>query len=114
MADELFPIADRNKFAWPLAQAQFLRGWVTSQQGDRDAGIEQMLKAAYEPSSAINRPMLLTLRSPINRRALRTLMPQSARSLELWTRDARAACGRIYEPEIIRLRGEILLLQSRS
>ena len=34
VADELYPFAERNKFSWPLAQARFLRGWLTSQQGD--------------------------------------------------------------------------------
>ena len=45
VADELYPFAERNKFPWPLAQAPFLRGWLAAQQGDRDAGIEQMRQA---------------------------------------------------------------------
>ncbi len=51
VTDELYPLAERNKFPWPLATARFLRGWLRSQQGDRDAGIEQMLTAVDEPST---------------------------------------------------------------
>ena len=34
IADELFPIAERNKFPWPLTYARFLRGWLAAQRGD--------------------------------------------------------------------------------
>ena len=33
VADELYPLAERNKFPWPLTYARFLRGWVTSRPG---------------------------------------------------------------------------------
>jgi class 3 adenylate cyclase/predicted ATPase len=112
VADELFPIADRNKFSWPLAQARFLRGWLTSQQGDRDAGIEQMLKVIDEPSSAVLRPMFLTLVAEQQTRAAQ--LDAAIRTLARAMDEIHAQCARFYEPEIIRLRGEILLLQSRS
>ena len=28
VVDELYPLAERYKFHWPLTQAQFLRGWL--------------------------------------------------------------------------------------
>jgi hypothetical protein len=46
VADELYPLAERNKFPWPLTYARFLGGWVTARQ---------------EPSAAVFRPVLLTL-----------------------------------------------------
>jgi predicted ATPase len=112
VADELFPIADRNKFAWPLAWARFLRGWLTSQQGDYNAGIEQMLKAIDEPSSAAQRPMMLTLLAEQQTRAahLDAAIRTFARAMD----ETHAQRARFQEPEIIRLRGEILMLQSRS
>jgi class 3 adenylate cyclase/predicted ATPase len=114
VADELFLIADRNKFSWPLAQARLLRGWLTSQQGDRDAGIEQMLKVIDEPSSAvlIFRPMFLTLIA--EQQTLAAHLDAAIRTLARAMDEIHAQRARFYEPEIIRLRGEILLLQSRS
>jgi hypothetical protein len=113
VADELFLIADRNKFSWPLAQARLLRGWLTSQQ-DRDAGIEQMLKVIDEPSSAvlIFRPMFLTLIA--EQQTLAAHLDAAIRTLARAMDEIHAQRARFYEPEIIRLRGEILLLQSRS
>src|SRR5262249_43863051 len=46
VAEELQPIAERNKFAWPLTHMRFMRSWLTVQQGDVDVGVEQMRKAA--------------------------------------------------------------------
>ena len=112
VADELYPIAERNRFSWPLAQAQFLRGWLTSQQGDRNAGIEQMLKAIDEPSSAVLRPMLLTLLAEQQTRAAH--LDAAIRTLVRAMDEIHAQRARFHEPEIIRLRGEILLVQSRS
>jgi predicted ATPase len=112
VADELYPIADRNKFAWPLAWARFVRGWLTSQQGDRSAGIEQMLKAIDEPASAVLRPMLLALLAEQQTRAAH--LDAAIRTLARAMDEIHAQHARFQEPEIIRLRGEILLLQSRS
>ena len=112
VADELFPIADRNKFAWPLAWARFVRGWLTSQQGDYNAGIEQMLKAIDEPSSAVLRPMLLTLLA--EQQMLAAHLDAAIRTLARAMDEIHGQRARFQEPEAIRLRGEILLLQSRS
>ena len=32
VADELHPLAERNNFSWPLADAVFLRGWLAAQR----------------------------------------------------------------------------------
>ena len=112
VADELYPFAERNKFPWPLAQARFLRGWLASQQGDHDAGIEQMRKVVEEPSTGVMRPMLLA-----------HVAEEAAARRALCRRDRHAPTGRgrnpcrqtpFYEPEIVRLRGEVLLAQSRD
>jgi hypothetical protein len=112
VAEELYPIAERNKFPWPLAYARFLQGWVTSQLGDRDAGIEQMLKAADEPSATYRRPILLALiaEQQFRGRHLEAAMA----TIELATDEFKVRDARFYQPEAIRLRGEVLLAQSRD
>ena len=59
MADELYPLAERNKFPWQLADALFLRGWLAAQQGGYDAGIDQMVRMVNLPYYAGFRPILL-------------------------------------------------------
>ena len=112
VADELYPFAERNKFSWPLAQARFLRGWLTSQQGDLAAGIEQMRKAVDDPSSAVMRPMLLTYIAEQQLRA--DHFADSIGTLNQAAEEVRTGASRFYEPEIVRLGGEILLAQSAA
>ncbi len=46
IADELYPLAERNKFPWQLADARFQRGWLTiAGEATATSGIEQMLQA---------------------------------------------------------------------
>jgi predicted ATPase len=110
VADELYPIAERNKFPWPLAQARFLRGWLSARQGDWDAGISQMLAAADEPSQAVLRPMLLALIAGQHLRATR--VGDAVDLLERADNGVRGGTMAFFQPEIVRLRGEALLGQS--
>ena len=110
ITEELYPLAERNKFPWPLATAHFLRGWLRSQQGDRAGGIEQMLTSIDEPSHSVLRPMFLTL---IAEQELRTgRFADALRTLDRAGNDILAGAMVFYEPEVIRMRGEILLAQS--
>ena len=61
MTDELYPLAERNKFPWQLADAQFLRGWLAAQGGDFDAGIEVMSESRSPPGGAAFGPMYAVL-----------------------------------------------------
>ena len=112
IAEELYPLAERNKFPWPLSQARFLRGWLTSRRGDHDAGIEQMLKAADEPPAAILRPLLLTLLAEQMLHAGRHA--DGIGTLERATHQVSAGGARFCEAEIFRLRGDLLRSQSRG
>jgi class 3 adenylate cyclase/tetratricopeptide (TPR) repeat protein len=112
VADELYPFAERNKFPWPLAQARFLRGWVTAQQGDRDAGIEQMRQAVDNPAQTVLRPILFSFIAEQQMRAAR--FADAIATLDQVTGEIQAGSARFHEPEIIRLRGEALLAQSRN
>jgi class 3 adenylate cyclase/predicted ATPase len=111
IADELFPLAERNKFPWPLAQARFLRAWLAAQSGDSD-GIELMVKALDEPSSANFRPMLLALIATELLRAER--FSEAIATLDPARYHAHNTESRFYGPEVIRLRGAVLLAQSRD
>jgi predicted ATPase len=110
IADELYPLAERNKFPWPLTYARFLRGWLTAQQGDPEAGIEQMLKTAEEPSAAVLHPIALALIAEQQTRIGR--LGAAIGTLDRALKEVREQPARFYEAEIIRLRGESLLLQS--
>ena len=112
VTEELFPIAERNRFPWPLAQARFLRGWVTSQQDDYHAGIELMLKAVEEPSSAVLRPTFLALVA--DQQIRRGHLAEAAAALDRAVDEIGKGQARFYEAEIDRLRGELLLAQSRD
>jgi predicted ATPase len=112
IADELYPLAERNKFPWPLADAQFLNGWLHARSGNYEAGIKPMLHSANQPIFAAFRPMYLVqiaeeeLRAGQNERAMAALQ----HTAEEVDRRANHFC----EPEIARLRGEVLLAQSRA
>jgi predicted ATPase len=110
VADELYPIAERNKFPWPLAGARFLRGWVAAQEGDRDRGIEQMAKATEEPSAAVLRPISLALIAEQEMPGGR--FEDALGILDRAIRVVHDQPSRFYEPEIIRLCGEALLALS--
>jgi hypothetical protein len=107
VAEELQPIAERNKFAWPLTHMRFMRGWLTVQQGNVDAGVEQMRKAADEPSSAAIRTLLLTLTATQQLQARH--YDAAVATLDHAMNDTRV---RFYEAEAVRLRGDILLAKS--
>jgi class 3 adenylate cyclase len=111
-ADELYPLAERNKFSWPLTYARFVRGWLRSQEGDHDAGIEQMLKAADEGPAAILQPIVLTLTAEQQMRAGH--LEAALGTLDRAMKENAAQHARFYEPKMIRLRGEVLLAQSPS
>ena len=110
VAAELYPLAERNKFPWPLAQARFLRGWLTAQQGDREAGIEQMLQAIDDPAHTVLRPILLSVIAQHQMRAAR--FADAMGTLDRLANEIDAGGTRFHELELARVRGEILLAQS--
>jgi predicted ATPase len=112
VADELYPLAERNKFPWPLTYARFLRGWVAAEENQLDTGIEQMLIAVNEPSAAVLRPMMLTLVAEQQLRAAR--IGDCFHTIDQTIADIQSGGFQFYEEETIRLRGEALLAQSRE
>jgi class 3 adenylate cyclase len=110
--DELYPLAERNKFPWPLTYARFLRGWVAAEENQLDTGIEQMLIAVNEPSAAVLRPMMLTLVAEQQLRAAR--IGDCFHIIDQTIADIQSGDFQFYKEETIRLRGEALLAQSRE
>ncbi|HUZ33025.1 MAG TPA: adenylate/guanylate cyclase domain-containing protein [Xanthobacteraceae bacterium] len=111
VADELYPLAERNQFAWPLAQACFLRGWLAARESDDDGPIDQMLQVAKSAATAVLHPILLGL---IAAHQIRTGRHAAAAITLERADEAVKDQARFYDSEIIRLRGENLLAQSRD
>jgi class 3 adenylate cyclase len=109
VADELSLLAERSKLPWPMAHMEFMRGWLKAQDGDMDAGLDQMLQGANAPTSTAVRTLLLTLIAGQQLRAGH--FDAAVATLDRAMNETRV---RSYEAEVIRLRGEILLTQSRG
>ena len=112
VVDELYPLAERYKFHWPLTQAQFLRGWLATHGADIDTGFEEMLRVSLESASNVMRPIFLGLIAARQINAAR--LEDATKTLERATKDIREQQARFYEPEVIRLGGEVLLAQSAA
>ena len=112
VCDELYPFAERNNFAWPLSYAKFQRAWLMAQEGDPEAGIKAMLEIPVIATGAVLRPLLLTLTA--HQQLLAGHVADAAASLERAADETEKQHTRFYEAEIVRLRGDILLAQSRD
>jgi tetratricopeptide (TPR) repeat protein len=110
IVDELIPLAERNKFPWPLANGRFLRGWVLARRGNDAEGISLMLEAAENPSAGVRRPVLLTLCAEALVRAGR--YPEGERVLDRANKIERKARVHTLNVEAIRLRGLIAFYTS--
>ncbi len=111
IADELYPLAERNKFSWPLAQAQFLRGWLAANEGGSYSAIDDMLQVAKPTGSSVLYPVLLGL---IAAQQVR-LGHHDAATITLDRASQEVALrAPFFEGEVMRLRGESLRAQSRD
>jgi class 3 adenylate cyclase/tetratricopeptide (TPR) repeat protein len=110
VTDELYPLAERNKFPWPLSFAKFQRGWLAAQTGQHDAGIEQMLKAADEAPAAVLQPIVLTLIA--EQQMLAGRLDATIGTLDRAMDELNAQHNHFYEAETSRMRGEVMLAQS--
>jgi predicted ATPase len=110
MTDELYPLAERNKFPWQLADAHFLRGWLAAQAGDFDAGIQSMNDAAI-PGGAAFGPMysVLIVEQELRAGYAERALARVERTIEEMTVKANRFCA----PELFRSRGEALWAQRR-
>jgi class 3 adenylate cyclase/tetratricopeptide (TPR) repeat protein len=109
VTDELYPIAERNKFPWPLTYARFMRGWLASQDGDRTGGIEQMLRAADAAPAAVLQPIVLGLIA--EQQMLAGRADDAMATLARANGESTGQTNRFYDAEISRIRGEVFLAQ---
>ncbi|MFZ3309786.1 MAG: adenylate/guanylate cyclase domain-containing protein [Xanthobacteraceae bacterium] len=110
IADELYPLAERNKFAWQLSDAIFLRGWLATIAGDFQGGFELMARAIEQPFNPGFRPLFM-LR--FAEQLLRADQPERAETTLAQAFDETYKHNNHFgAPDIIRLRGEALLAQS--
>jgi class 3 adenylate cyclase len=112
ITDELYPLAERNRFPWPLAAAQFNRGWLMAKNKDLEAGIALMLEASGHTSSEVLKPVLLTLVAAQQLVAGRH--DDALATLQRGLDHSKLVFNLFYAPENPRVRGEVLLAQSRD
>jgi class 3 adenylate cyclase/tetratricopeptide (TPR) repeat protein len=112
LTDELYPIAERNKFPWPLAAAQFNRGWLLCKNKDIETGIALMLKASDHASSEVLKPVLLTLVAEQQFAAGRH--DDALVTLQRGLEHSKKVFNQFYASEMPRVRGEVLRAQSRD
>jgi class 3 adenylate cyclase/tetratricopeptide (TPR) repeat protein len=112
ITQELQVIAERNKFPWPLAAAQFNHGWLMAKNKDLEAGIELMLKASGHASSEVLKPMLLTLTA--EQQLVAGRHDDALATLQRGLEHSKRVFNLFYASEIPRVRGEVLLAQSRD
>ena len=110
VVEELYPLAERNNFAWQLTDAIFLRGWLSALDGNYDAGIEQMLRGVNHQFLANFRPVFLPQIAEQELRAGQ--LEQAMATIERSAAEATQQDNHFCEPDILRVRGEILLAQS--
>jgi class 3 adenylate cyclase len=110
MTDELYPLAERNKFPWQLADAQFLRGWLATQAGDFDTGIRAMNDAVI-PGGAAFGPMypLLIIEQELRAGHIEQALSKIAQVVA----DIDAKGNWFCAPELFRSRGTALIALSR-
>ncbi len=112
ISDELYPLAERNNFPWQLMDAKFLRGWLVAQSGDLERGIKEMLQAVDHQIFTGFRPMLMP--QIVEAQLCARLVDAAKATLEHAFEDARTQGNLYCLPELHRLRGDILLMQSRA
>jgi class 3 adenylate cyclase/tetratricopeptide (TPR) repeat protein len=112
IADELYQLAERNKFPWQLSDARFLRGWLAALAGDVEAGIGQMRHAAKEPYNPGYRAVFLL--SLAERELASGKIDAAAATIEQASAEMQTHANYFCLPDAIRLRGEALMARSRD
>jgi predicted ATPase len=108
VTDELYPLAERNKFPWPLTYARFQKGWLRALAGERELGIQEMVQSAIGAPVAVLNPVVWTLIAEQQIEA----GDLSAALASLETAFRHSGQSGFYEAEVVRLRGELLLRQT--
>ncbi|MGH6725836.1 MAG: AAA family ATPase [Pseudolabrys sp.] len=110
MTEELYPLAERNKFPWQLADARYLRGWLAAHGGEFDKGIGSMNDSVM-PGGAAFGPMysVMIVEQELRAGYVERALARIERSID----EMEAKANRFCAPELFRLRGEALRAQAR-
>jgi class 3 adenylate cyclase/predicted ATPase len=112
IAEELHPLAERNKFPWQLSDAKFLRGWLMAQGGEFDAGIEGMDNSASQLfGGAAFGPMYVVVIAEQELRA--GYLDRALARIERAIAEMEIKGNRFCAPELFRTRGEALRAQAK-
>jgi tetratricopeptide (TPR) repeat protein len=108
--DALLPLCAEKGFAQEMLWARPVNGWAIFELGDRERGlaeIERGVRDQEERHSALLRPYYLLLHVDALRRSGRT--DEATQRLEAAATVSLATAQHMFEPELHRLRGELLL-----
>jgi len=110
IADELYALAEWNKFPWQLADATFFRGWLAAVGENIEAGIADMRHAVKQPFNPGYRAVFLL------RLAERELaggeVDAAAATVQQASAEAKGHGNYFCLPDILRVHGEVVLAQS--
>jgi class 3 adenylate cyclase len=112
IADELYLLAERNKFPWQLSDARFFRGWLATRAGDIEPGLGQMRHAAKEPYNPGYRAVFLLALA--ERELAIGEIDAAAATIEQASAEMQTHANYFCLPDALRLRGEALLARSRD
>ena len=114
LAEAAMTLSTDQGFALWLTQATMLQGWALAEQGQGEEGIAQMrrgLTAESAAGSVMFRPVFLALLAEVHGQVGQAEEGLSVLAEALAEVDRTE--GRLYEAEVYRLRGELMLQQSR-
>jgi predicted ATPase len=112
IADELYLLAERNKFPWQLSDARFFRGWLAALAGDIETGIGQMRHAAREPYNPGYRAVFLLVLA--ERELASGEIDAAAATVEQASAEMQLHDNNFCLPDAFRLRGEALMARSHD
>jgi class 3 adenylate cyclase/predicted ATPase len=111
--EAIISLAKEQGFPYYMAIGSLLRGWALAQQGQAQAGIEQLHQGAiayYATGAELFRPYLLALLAEAQGTMGEPEAGLAVLAEALTVVDKTGA--RLYEPELYRLKGALLLQQS--
>jgi class 3 adenylate cyclase/tetratricopeptide (TPR) repeat protein len=112
IADELYLLAERNKFPWQLSDATFFRGWLAALAGDTETGMGQMRHAVKQPYNPGYRAVFLLALA--ERELAIGEIDTAAATIEQAIAEMQTHANNFCRPDAIRLRGEALMAGSRD
>ncbi|MGA9893745.1 MAG: hypothetical protein WBQ55_15645 [Xanthobacteraceae bacterium] len=112
IADELYLLAERNKFPWQLSDAGFFRGRLGALAGNSEIGIGQMRHEVKQPHNPGYRAVFLLCLA--ERELAIGEIDAAAATIEQASAEMQMHANNFCLPDAFRLRGEVLMARSRD